>query len=107
MKDTLTGALDTHVNTLCKQIHGPRYRVPDLLHAFFPSGGKSIQIMMYLDFGELGFELHLTSISVGILALFCNRENEKTASMFQFPAVWSPGFNQSLMTLTKFSAEDY
>lgn len=73
----------------------------------FPSGGKSIQIMMYLGFRLPGFELHLTSISVGPLALFCNREIEKTASMFQFSVMWSPGFNQSLMTLTEFFAENY
>lgn len=59
--------------------------------------------MMNMDFKQSGFELHLTSISMGILAPCCHRENEKTASMLHFPccSVWSPGFDQKLMTITE------
>lgn len=43
--------------------------------------------MMDLDFEQPGFELHLTSISVRLVALCCHRDKEKTARILYFPVV--------------------
>lgn len=46
---------------------------------------KSVQIMMDLDFEQPVSELHLTSITLINLDRCCHGENEKTASVLNFP----------------------
>lgn len=53
-------------------------------HMPFLSAAKGIQIRMDLDSEQPGFELCLTSVSVGILTFYCHREKKKTTSILDF-----------------------